>query len=76
MRREEALRSVLGEALGTPDYRPEDRLKEDLGLDSLSLVGVIVGLEEAFGITFDDGDLDPERLVTVQNILDLMGEEK
>lgn len=41
------------------------RLKEDCGLDSLSLVAVIVDMEERLDITFDDGDLDPAKLITV-----------
>lgn len=39
------------------------RLKEDCGLDSLSLVAVIVDMEERLDITFDDGDLDPAKLI-------------
>jgi acyl carrier protein len=48
------------------------RLKEDAGLDSLSLTAVIVGLEDEFGITFDDGDLDPSAIVTLQDLVGLV----
>ena len=47
-------------------------LKKDLGLDSLSLVAVIVALEESFNIAFDDADLDPGLIVTVKNLVALV----
>lgn len=53
------------------DAEETDRLKEDCGLDSLSLVSVVVALEEAAGVTFDDGDLDPATLRTVRDLITL-----
>lgn len=53
------------------DAEETDRLKEDCGLDSLSLVSVVVALEEAAGVTFDDGDLDPAALRTVRDLITL-----
>ena len=47
-------------------------LKEELGLDSLSLVSVIVGLESMYGIEFDEGDLDPEALTDVKSLVKLV----
>ena len=47
------------------------RLKEDCGLDSLSLVAVIVDMGERLDITFDDGDLDPAKLITVSDLVEL-----
>ncbi len=43
------------------------------GLDSLSLVILIAGMEEAFGITFDDDDLQPENLVALADLVALAG---
>lgn len=45
-------------------------LKES-GLDSLSLVTVITGIEETFGFFFSDDDLDPERLITLNDLVTL-----
>ena len=53
------------------DAEETDRLKEDCGLDSLSLVSVVVALEEAAGVAFDDGDLDPAALRTVRDLVTL-----
>ena len=45
------------------DIKPDPELKE-LSLDSLSFVEFIVRAEEAFGIEFDDEDLDVGRWKT------------
>lgn len=47
-------------------------LKTELGLDSLSLVTLIVRLEDTFHIVFDEGDLDPGMLISVGNLIDLV----
>jgi len=54
------------------DIDGEKRLKEDLGYDSLTLVGLIIEIEEKAGIEFDISDLDPNKLVTVNDILALI----
>jgi acyl carrier protein len=46
----------------------DTRLREDLGLDSLSLIDVAVVAEDTFGIRIPDDDL--ERFQTVGNALD------
>jgi acyl carrier protein len=47
-------------------------LKKDLGLDSLSLVSVIVALEDSFHFVFEDADLDPGLIQTVKNLVTLV----
>ncbi len=46
----------------------EQRLKDDLGIDSLRLVEVLVALEEEFGVTLKEADLDPEAIQTVGDV--------
>ena len=65
---EEIVRAVLCD-MGVEYDSVFDRIKEDCGLDSLSLVSVIVGLEETLGKEFDDSDLEPAELITVGNII-------
>ena len=48
-----------------------DNLKES-GMDSLSIVSLIVDIEEAFNITFNDSDLDPVNLITLNDIKKVM----
>ena len=45
----------------------------DSGVDSLSLVLLITGLEEVFGIQFNEDDLDPDKLVTLSDLVELVG---
>ena len=43
-----------------------------LGIDSLKTVELMVQLEDRFGIVFQDSDLNPETLNTVQSIIELV----
>ena len=43
-------------------------LREDLGIDSLKMVELVVGMEESFAIEFDESDLD---LSLLQQVGDL-----
>lgn len=43
-----------------------------IGIDSLKSVELIIELEDGLNIKFDDGDLDPSKLNSVQNIIDLV----
>lgn len=55
------------------EIHPGQRLKEDLGLDSLSLTELMVALEEAFAIELRMEDLDPSGFSTVDDVYALMG---
>ena len=48
----------FGEMIQKKAILPEDRLQEDLGLDSVHLVDLIVALEDKFDIHFDPIDVD------------------
>ena len=63
---------VIIDAVGGDSVTAEQELKTDIGLDSLSLVAVIVGLEEKFGIEFNESDLDPSKIVRVQDLVELV----
>jgi len=43
----------------------DDDLMEAVGLDSVQILEVVVGLEENFGITFEDTDFDIENFRNV-----------
>lgn len=47
-------------------------LKNDLGFDSLSMVELIVKLEETLNIQFRESDLDPQNIETVGDIYQLI----
>ena len=49
-----------------------ESLKEDCGLDSLSIVNLVISLETGFNIFFDEGDLDPEVINTIGDVVGLV----
>lgn len=52
------------------EIRDEDSLAE-LGIDSLMTVELIVRIEEECGFIFEASELDPEKIATVQAIIEL-----
>jgi acyl carrier protein len=55
------------------DKQPEcdEKLKEDLGFDSLKIVELIVALEESLCIEIDESDLDPNSIIKVADLYKL-----
>ncbi len=49
----------------------KESLKES-GVDSLTLVAIIVALEENYQITFSEDDLQPENLQTLEDLANLV----
>lgn len=62
---------IAAEDIGA-ELTPDCNLKES-GLDSLSLVGLVVAIEDALGIKFKEDDLQPENLTTVKSLAELAG---
>lgn len=54
------------------DLSENEELKES-GLDSLSLVTLVFSIEEAFGFSFSDDDLQPENICTLSDLVTLTG---
>lgn len=52
------------------DIIPEASLIDDLGADSLTIVELIMSMEEIFEIEIDDDDA--EKLITVQDAIDFI----
>lgn len=65
----EKIKKIALDAVGA-ELKEDCPLKE-CGLDSLSLVAVIVGIEETFGFFFSDDDLNPENLVTLNDLMEI-----
>jgi acyl carrier protein len=51
---------------------PDDRLRSDLGLDSLGFVELRVQCENTFGITISDDDFTPENFTSIRTVADLV----
>ena len=64
----EKIQAMLAEALNLPleKVTPDAKIVEDLGADSLDLVELLSQLEDDYGITIPDDEV--ESLVTVADI--------
>lgn len=73
MKREEIEKKIseIGESVLGVEIDGEEVLKEQ-GVDSLGLVALLVAMESAFSITFEDEDLQPENLNTLEALTKLM----
>lgn len=62
------LADQLGIAADT--INPESEVIKDLGADSLDVVELMMAIEEEYGITLPDGEV--ENVKTVQDIVDML----
>lgn len=47
-------------------------LADDLALDSLKMVMLLIMIEEEFEIQFDETDLNPKNIITVEDVIELV----
>lgn len=68
----ETVRDILVEQLGVDpeNVKPESRLMEDLGADSLDQVEIVMAFEDVFAINISDEEA--EKIETVQQIVDCL----
>ncbi|MEK3715344.1 phosphopantetheine-binding protein [Paenibacillus sp. FSL R7-0333] len=69
------LRQVMSEQLelALPDViKEEDRLYEDLNVDSIMVLQLVVYIEEVFNVTVPEEDLDPAVFQTVGSLVDFI----
>lgn len=62
---------IMKAATVTDQIEKSDVLKE-LGIDSLNLVELVISLEEEFNLRFTNSDLEPTKIITVQDIHNLV----
>jgi acyl carrier protein len=51
------IRKVVALELGVKGVRADDRLVDDLGVESMDLVAILSAVEDRWGITSDQADL-------------------
>ena len=68
----EKVQALLAEQfdISADKITPQSEVVKDLGADSLDVVELLMQLEEEFGITLPDSEM--ENLKTVQDIVDMM----
>ena len=54
--------------------KPESKLIDDLGADSLTAVEIVMELEKKLGIEIDDSKI--EKIVTIQDIINIVEAKK
>ena len=54
--------------------KPEAKLIDDLGADSLTAVEIVMELEKELGVDIDDSEV--EKIVTVQDIINIVEAKK
>lgn len=65
---EQKVIKIIEEHTDSRDIKATDRLREDLGADSLDVVEIIMEIEEEFDIEIEDEVF--EEMKTVQGIID------
>jgi acyl carrier protein len=65
-----ALVEVLGREL--PDVTEATRLFDDLGIDSTSVLGLLMGLEDGLDIEVDTDELDQHHLESIGALTDYL----
>jgi len=68
---ENLVRRFAPKAAAALVYTRETHLIDDAGIDSPRMIDLVLGVEDAFGITVDDQDLD--RVKTFGELVDLVG---
>lgn len=63
---------ILMELSGLDNIKPEDSLKDTLALDSLSMVTLLIEIEDRFGIRLNESDMDPNALASVEDVYELV----
>ena len=66
---EQILKRITGRCISVSS---EQSFKEELGIDSLTMVELVLATEEEFGIEFDQSDLTEENLGTTDAFLRLL----
>ncbi|MBZ7987292.1 acyl carrier protein [Campylobacter canadensis] len=72
----DSVKKLIAKELGVEEesIKPESKISEDLGADSLDVVELILGIEEEFQISIPDEDA--QKISTVQDIVDYIKEHK
>ena len=70
---QERVYEILKSLCGVDEVFETDKLREDLAIDSIGMVGLLAEVEAAFGIELEESDINPEVLITVFDVICLVG---
>jgi len=63
-----ALKQIIANITKVPEVRDDANLFDDCGLDSMSVVDLVLAVEERFGITISADELQSELFQRVTNL--------
>ena len=66
------VKTIISNLSGAENVQLDDTLGDTLAMDSLSMVTLLVELEDSFQITFLESDLNPFELKTVADVVALV----
>ena len=64
--------NILKELSGVESFDETSDLHSDLALDSLNMVTLLVEVEDKYGITLKESDMNPFNLITVADVVALV----
>lgn len=73
MKHSEKIYELIKELSGSDNISDNSTLQDDILLDSLGMVTMLILIEEKFNIELDESDMDPFALVTVSDVIALVG---
>lgn len=68
----EVLTNVLGETINETEISDTTELDKDLGLDSVTLIELLVDLEDMYGIEFKDDELMMELFFNINSLEEIV----
>ncbi len=68
----EKVEKIIWELSPQENINLDDKLQDDLGLDSLSMVMLLMEIEDEFEIEIDESDMNPYDLITVADAVNLI----
>ena len=69
---EARVKNVISDICQVDEVEKSSVLRGELGLDSLSMILLLVELENVFNIQIKEEDLNPLEIVTVENVIYLV----
>ena len=69
---QERVFNIIHELSGAEDISLDSSLQGEIYLDSLSMVTLLIMVEEGFNIVLDESDMNPFDLITVNDVVNLV----
>lgn len=72
MDRKEKVIEIIRKLTSQSEINDNSKLVEDLSIDSLNMVLLLINIETAFSFTLKEDDMNPYKLNTVNDVVELV----